>query len=75
MPSKKNSRPNRKKKKNSQRQKVKQGNRRPRRQPSSGGRPTLILKAKALVNQNISLVNVKQINIAPTVSIFGPDVL
>jgi len=39
------------------------------------GRPTLILKAHALINQNITGVNVKQINIAPSVSIFGGDVL
>jgi hypothetical protein len=39
------------------------------------GRPTLVLKAHALINQSLTGVNVKQINIAPTASVFGPDVL
>lgn len=41
----------------------------------SKGRPTLVLKAHALIAQNISGVNIKQINIAPTASIFGADVI
>jgi hypothetical protein len=41
----------------------------------AGGRPTLILKAHALINQNITGVNAKQINIAPSASVFGADVL
>jgi hypothetical protein len=40
-----------------------------------GGQPTLKLKAHALISQNITGVNIKQINIAPTLSIFGADVL
>jgi hypothetical protein len=39
------------------------------------GKPTLVLKAHALVSQNISGVNVKQINIAPTASVFGADIV
>lgn len=34
-----------------------------------------MLKAHALINQNITGVNIKQINIAPSISIFGADVL
>jgi hypothetical protein len=40
-----------------------------------GSRPTLVLKAHALINQNISGVNAKQINIIPTLSIFGNDII
>jgi len=38
-------------------------------------RPTLVVKAHALISQSITSVNVKQINIAPTVSAFPADVL
>lgn len=37
--------------------------------------PTLRLKAKVIINQNITGVNVKQINIIPTADIFGADIL
>jgi hypothetical protein len=46
--------------------------RNPRGQP---GRPTLVLKAKVIINQNITGVNLKQINIIPTASVFGGDVI
>lgn len=39
-----------------------------------GSRPTLTLKAHTLISQNITGVNAKQINIAPTFSVFGADV-
>jgi hypothetical protein len=38
------------------------------------GRPTLMLKGHLMINQNVTSVNVKQINIAPTLSSFPiPD--
>ena len=33
-------------------------------------RPTLVLKGHVMISQNITAVNLKQINIAPTLSIF-----
>jgi len=41
-----------------------------RRQP-----PTLVLKAHAQINQTLTGVNVKQVNIIPTLSVFGADIL
>jgi hypothetical protein len=35
----------------------------------------VVLKAHALISQNITNINVKQINIIPTVSIFSADIL
>lgn len=38
-------------------------------------RSTFSTDAHVLISQNITGVNIKQINIAPTLSIFGPKVL
>lgn len=43
--------------------------------PRGRSHPTLVLKAKTIINNTISGVNVKQINILPTADIFGADVL
>jgi hypothetical protein len=55
------------------------GKTRQRRKNNNGGRrgsrPTLVLKAHALISQSITAVNIKQINIAPTASIFPADIL
>jgi len=42
---------------------------------NNGNQPTLVLKAHALITQNITGVNVKQINIIPTLSIFNARIL
>lgn len=42
---------------------------------SQAGKPTLILKAHALISSNVTGVNVKQINITPTLSDFNLDVV
>jgi hypothetical protein len=46
-----------------------------RKNANSGIRPTLVLKARVLINQNISATNVKQINIAPSLSFFNNDII
>jgi len=40
-----------------------------------GSRPTLVLKGRYLIAQNITGVNVKQINIIPTLSTLSADVI
>lgn len=70
--------PNRKNKKNPakrNKRKQKPPGSLPQGMPRGMGRPTLVLKAHALIANSVSNVNLKQINIVPTLSIFGPDVL
>jgi len=43
--------------------------------PNSGTKPTLILKGRYVINQNLTAVNLKQINIIPTLSTLGLDVV
>jgi len=40
-----------------------------------GGRPTLILRGHTQISNTLTGVNVKQINIIPTLSVFGADIL
>jgi hypothetical protein len=40
-----------------------------------GYQPTLVLRTHTLINQNITGVNIKQVNIIPTASIFSADIL
>jgi hypothetical protein len=37
-------------------------------------KPTLILKGRFVINNNVTAINVKQINIIPTLSALGADV-
>lgn len=47
----------------------------PRQNKAVVSKPTLVLRAHTLIAQNVTGVNIKQINIAPSLQVFGGDVL
>jgi len=50
---------------------------RPRRPPNGERRdhPTVVLKSHTLIAQSLTNVNIKQLNIVPSLGITGPDIL
>lgn len=42
---------------------------------NNGNRPTLVLRPHLLITQNVTSVNLKQINVIPTLSLCNPSIL